>query len=432
MPSSETPLDGGSMSAHVTAIWIAGWCDLVGVVVAASSYWVDKKLTTLKVISEAKRQDQKTALRNIIAETDNKKRRELQRSLLPGVTSLPSAADFGEATDLHVETWSVSKEREEYIDRRRRGYISAVGGAFLIFAGANLLSAYANTERGDAAHEIRTWAISSLVLGTVAVGYATVPFFAARSAYRQRRLATAAAEVDRAITQATRGTGPDEKHSDTPKTPPLELSALFALNRRQLDQYQLLTQKQQRSSFRLAQLASVAAFLLLVAGIIVTLTAKKDPEKYVAGGLSGLGTALSSFLATTFFASHRDANRQLNRYYLEPQRTGRLLSVERVITAVKPLVLTSPAPATGGSANGQNVGGEPAGDAAASIADVPSTRASSEPPPQPGELSDNGAALIATMVDAVLGWEMPADPPEDKPPAGGAPNTPPNGSPPAK
>lgn len=53
-------------------------------------------------------------------------------------------------------------------------------------------------------------------------------------------------------------------------------------------------------------------------------------EKYVVAGLTGLGALLSAFLANTFYQSHRDANEQLNHYYLEPQRTGRILAAERL------------------------------------------------------------------------------------------------------
>ena len=158
--------------------------------------------------------------------------------------------------------------------------------------------------------------------------YSLVPYAAARSAYRQRRLATASAKVDEAIRDACSG-----EH-------PLEIPKLFQLNRRQLDEYQLLTRKQQRSAFVLAQAASVVAFVVLVGGVLLALGQRQPIDKYVTGGLSALGSLLSGFLAATFFASHRDANKQMNLYYLEPQRTGRLLAVERVAKLDPPMDAT--------------------------------------------------------------------------------------------
>jgi len=253
-------------------------------------------------------------------------------------------------------TWAGSGERQTYIKRRVPNYFSAVGGACLIFTGAVGVTHYS--------HPFHGWAAGILVAGAVVVLYSTVPYIAARAAFLERRRATASARVDKAVNELA-----NPAH-------PLSLASLFVLNRQQLDQYQEMTKRQQRSAFLLTQIASVVAFLVLVAGVVLALRGT-GVEKYIAGGLSGLGSLLSTYLAKTFFQAHRDANKQLNLYYLEPQRTGRLLAAERLAgTPPTPELITQminrvlmwemPSKGKSGGAGGQN--GSLDGSAAATIA----------------------------------------------------------------
>jgi hypothetical protein len=237
------------------------------------------------------------------------------------LSGLPWSGEL--VTDDSVITWAVSPERDSYIRRRRRGYLAAVGGFLAMFAGAFLIFSFRLAHAGRSTDMSRTVGVAFIALGLGLVCYSTVPYLAAWSAFRQRRQALASARVDKALAKACEGTAP------------LQLADLFQLNRRQLDEYQLITRKQQRSAFFWAQVASGVAFLVLVAGIIIAMSAHSDIAKYISGGLSGLGSVLSTFLAATFFKSARDANSQMYRYYLEPQRTGRLLAAERVIARVK-------------------------------------------------------------------------------------------------
>jgi hypothetical protein len=234
-----------------------------------------------------------------------------------------SAMPMGDALkggiELDVGTWSISTERDEYIARRARGYLAAAGAGILLFAGGFLLAAY----QGEAMHiEVREWrwlGIGEIGAGVVIGAYSLMPYIAARNAYRSRHAATAAALVAKALDNACSA------------KPPLSLPDLFRLNRRQLDEYQKMTQRQQRSAFVWAQIATIASFVLLGAAIILALSRVSNVEKYVAGGLSALGTLLSAFVAKTFIATAKDANVQMNLYYLEPQRTGRLLAAQRII-----------------------------------------------------------------------------------------------------
>jgi hypothetical protein len=270
------------------------------------------------------------------------------REKRPRPSAMPTSEDLNGGGELDVGTWSISPERDQYIARRARGYLAAAGAGLLVFAGSFVLAAYQDEAKQTAVREWRWLGLGEVCLGVVIGAYSLMPYVSARNAYRSRRVATAAARVDKALADASRA------------KPPLQLPDLFQLNRRQLDEYQVMTQRQQRSAFVWAQIASIFAFLVLVAGIIAALSGDSNVGRYVSGGLSALGALLSGFLAKTFFATVKDANKQMNLYYLEPQRTGRLLAVERII----------------------------------------------------GKLPDTSdATLVSTIVTAVLGWDMPDDHP---------------------
>jgi len=228
----------------------------------------------------------------------------------------PSSAEFREtrpdqkiADQLIIDTWSTSREREIYMQRRLSIVLAAIGAVGLATFGWKLI-------RPEGRSSSQWWGTAVLGLAAVMLLWCLMPYWASRRAYLQRKRATAAARVDQAV-------------RDIASRPDLPLTMLFELNRRQLDEYQEMTKKQQRSAF-LLQIASVVAFLALVVGIGLSLQDNPGTGKYVVAGLSGLGALLSAFLANTFYQSHRDANNQLNRYYLEPQRTGRILAAERL------------------------------------------------------------------------------------------------------
>jgi len=236
------------------------------------------------------------------------------------VASSESFAPLGISRE-DLVTWSTSKERTEYVRRRTVGQTriaaSVVGGT----AAAVLLLVPGGWDGAPTAERfVAGWAIA--VVSLLMLWSAASPYVSARSAFRQRVRASASARVDAAIKAACRDNAGES----------LMLHQLFELNRRQLDEYQVITQRQQRSAFRLAQVAMGAAFSLILLGVWLALTSTDDIETYVTGGLTAIGTLLSTFLARTFFAGYRDANKQMNLYYLEPQRTGRLMAAERIVT----------------------------------------------------------------------------------------------------
>lgn len=115
-----------------------------------------------------------------------------------------------------------------------------------------------------------------------------------------------------------------------------EFPSLFYLNRRQLDEYQELTKRQQHLAFVMTWSASVAAFIVLIVGVLAVVNQDDVSGKFIAGGLTALGALLSGFLGKTFFDGHETATRQLNHYYSEPSLTGRLLAAERIIEQLSP------------------------------------------------------------------------------------------------
>jgi hypothetical protein len=159
---------------------------------------------------------------------------------------------------------------------------------------------------------------TSLPSWPASLGWSTVPYGAAISAFRQRRRALATYRVDKALEDLCKA------------TPPLPLAKLFQLNRRQLDQYQEMTKRQEGVAFKLTWGAAVFGFGVLIAGIVLSYRVDTGTSRYVVGGLSGLGTLLSGYLGKTFLDSHTQAMEQMNRYYREPLLTGRLLAAERI------------------------------------------------------------------------------------------------------
>jgi hypothetical protein len=217
-----------------------------------------------------------------------------------------------------ISLWSTSAERTWYMGRRSRVYIWCGVGLVLVLGG--LWSSTIELNRAWGPEKL--WGLVAIVLGAVVLAWCTVPYWSARRAYASRKRAVATYRVDQAIEELRKVMETGQGN--------LQLPRLFDLNRRQLDQYQDLTKSQQHVAFVLTWCAAVGAFLVLIAGSILALRVG-DEDKFITGGLTALGTILSTFLGKTFFEGHREAMKQLNYYYAEPSLTGRLLAAERIL-----------------------------------------------------------------------------------------------------
>lgn len=231
-----------------------------------------------------------------------------------------------------IDQWASSPERSWYIGRRffrkplgskkKFGIYSWVGvGLALIVAGA-LIASFVDVGWWPNAN---AWGWALAGAGAVVLGWCTVPYWAARRAFSARRRAAARYSVDAALDELRMAM----QAGQSTRT---QLARMFELNRKQLDEYQEITKSQQRTAFILTWSAAVAAFLILIIGSAVALQFADNPEeRFIAGGLTALGSLLSAFLGAVFFRGHDHAANQLNHYYLEPSLTGRILAVERML-----------------------------------------------------------------------------------------------------
>lgn len=214
---------------------------------------------------------------------------------------------------IQFDLWASSPERAWYV-RRRPKVFAYVSGAVM----AALLAALVGQPPRSA---IETWwAIILATVALISLCYSTFPYWAARRGFVERRRKKAAVRAELALKQIPVATDTDD----------IPLKTLFRYNRRQLDAYQEESRNQQRIAFRHAQFASLAGLLVLIIGIAVSLREAPGSDKYVVAGLSGLGAALSGYVAHTFVRSARQADRQLNLYYQEPHMMGRLILAERI------------------------------------------------------------------------------------------------------
>lgn len=220
-----------------------------------------------------------------------------------------------------LNLWSTSPERSWYLARRPK-----IRWRGLVPLGALLLAVVGDVFWGDRYVEVRRLALVAFAGCGVGILWSLVPYWAARTAFRERKRASATYRVDLALQEVTKSRDAGSES--------LPLNGLFELNRRQLDEYQEMTKRQQRMAFQLTWAAACLAFAVLVAGTALSLHQKPGTASYVVTGLTGLGALLSGFLSKTFFDQYKAAMEQLNRYYDEPARTGRLLAAERLVRAL--------------------------------------------------------------------------------------------------
>lgn len=225
--------------------------------------------------------------------------------------------DQAEFEGVEAQLWGRSPERRWYMKRRPKVFAGAICGLALLLAAATV-GQPPQTDREA------WWAVLLAGLGLASVGYSTFPYWAARLAFNERRRKMAAYVASDTLAEIRRG---GER---------IPLNTLFAYNRRQLDAYQQEARNQQRLAFRYALLTSALGFVVLAVGISASFKGGPGTEAYVAAGLSGVGAALSAYVAGTMLRISRRADTQLNRFYMEPHMMGRLLLTERLMESADP------------------------------------------------------------------------------------------------
>ncbi|WP_331730246.1 TRADD-N-associated membrane domain-containing protein [Streptomyces sp. NBC_01174] len=111
----------------------------------------------------------------------------------------------------------------------------------------------------------------------------------------------------------------------------LALPELWATTHARLDLYHKIATKQAEDSFRNAQAATVAGFVLLLVFVVLALNASTSAGAIVAGGLGAVSAALSSYVSRTFIRSQEAAATHLRSYFDQPLELSRYLAAERLV-----------------------------------------------------------------------------------------------------
>lgn len=110
-----------------------------------------------------------------------------------------------------------------------------------------------------------------------------------------------------------------------------ELDELLRLNRTQMQAYQTLSRGQQRSAFRSSLIALFVGLIVLVGGIVVVVVVEGNTSKIAVAGVTALGSALSSYIASTYLKLHGAAARQLRFFSDQPIVSSYIYEAERLV-----------------------------------------------------------------------------------------------------
>ncbi|MGW4834732.1 hypothetical protein [Streptomyces globisporus] len=111
----------------------------------------------------------------------------------------------------------------------------------------------------------------------------------------------------------------------------LGLPELWEATHARLDLYHQIATGQAKTSFRNAQIAMVAGFLLLVVFAGIAVWASTTAVAIVAGGLGAVSAALAGYVAKTFIRSQEAAATHLRSYFDQPLELSRYLAAERLV-----------------------------------------------------------------------------------------------------
>jgi hypothetical protein len=109
------------------------------------------------------------------------------------------------------------------------------------------------------------------------------------------------------------------------------LATLINVNDDLIRKYHNIATFQADRSFHSSQRAMWAGMGIIVACAVSGIWAGTGGAKALVALLGGVGAALSGFLSRTYLAMHRDALRQMNRYFEQPVLRGYYLTAERLV-----------------------------------------------------------------------------------------------------
>lgn len=111
----------------------------------------------------------------------------------------------------------------------------------------------------------------------------------------------------------------------------LRLGELWGLSEERLRVYHEIATRQAKSSFRNAQWAIVAGFVVIIVGSCAVFLAKDATTAIVVGALGAIGAALSAYIGRTFLRLQETAADHLRSYFDQPREQFRYLAVERLL-----------------------------------------------------------------------------------------------------
>jgi hypothetical protein len=112
----------------------------------------------------------------------------------------------------------------------------------------------------------------------------------------------------------------------------LRLGALWRLTERRLNVYHEIATGQARDSFRSAQRAIIAGFIVIIATALISVFLSENATvTIVVGALGAVGACLSAYIGRTFLRLQESAAAHLHSYFEQPQEQFRYLAAERLL-----------------------------------------------------------------------------------------------------
>lgn len=241
----------------------------------------------------------------------------------PGGLAAPIITDrIGDReTAREVLAWSLSPERKRAV----RAIVSAI---LLIIIPVMVLLVIDNSwlRRHHPSRSAAGLAVLLIVVPLVRLAYRRQRrlFRMRRSLEEQPGVAAGPGSV------AFSGLGGERRTADGP----LELEKLWFATQQRLDYYHQIATFQAETSFRNAQVAMVAGFVLVVTTLIVAMLARSTVGGVVAGALGGVGATMATFIGRTFVRAHETASSHLRSYFVQPLEISRVLAAVHILDGV--------------------------------------------------------------------------------------------------
>jgi Cyanobacterial TRADD-N associated 2-Transmembrane domain len=211
---------------------------------------------------------------------------------------------------------------DDVADGSIRGTILACGAIASGVAATATFLAVANSRQ-------TITAIALIVSGGVAIiAAALMLWIVGTGILLGERTATAREEkADAAVRQADEQVAAQLAEPDG-----LSLVALWQATQARLDRYHVIATEQARKSFRNAQFAMAAGFVLLFIFAVQAISTTSTAASIVLGALGATSAGLAGYIGRTFVRVQESAANHLRTYFGQPVEFSRYLVAERLLT----------------------------------------------------------------------------------------------------